>query len=181
MTARDAAILMFVGLGIFAGITAAAFLQSSVLGLLFDTGFGGASRAFRLLLLLPSAMLAWLAVTLVRDRARRAHELFPEDGAAADAPRDAGARIGREDLQRLGVILIGSLVVVRAAPGFVQWAVANAGTLLARAPLFDAGGGWAWLSGASYAFVDLALGAAILQKSESVRRFLFERDAIPSD
>lgn len=170
MTARDAAALMFVGLGVLAGLAALTFVQTSVLSVIFMSDGNGTSVFFRALTLLPSAVLAWVAVGLVRDRGRHAARLFPESNSA-------GPAADRTDLQLIGVTLIGLFVFVRAMPGFAQWLIELGGAIGAGTGPFGGGNEskLPWVSGFAYAIVDVAAGAVLVKKRHAVRRFLFDR------
>ena len=174
MSARDAASLLFVGLGILAGITALGFLQGAVLGVIFMTDADGTTTLFRALTLLPAAILGWFAFALVRDRARYAARLFPEPGTA-------GPAADRRELQLLGVTLIGLFVLVRAIPGLAQWLIELGGAIAAGSGPLDPSpeSRIPWVGGFAYATLDLAAGLLLVAKRHQVREYLFERDDVP--
>lgn len=112
MTPRQAAILLFVWLGVQAVLSAAFLLPYTVL----TTRGMPSSLGTRAFALFPIAFVAWLAFRLIRDRERFAAALFP------DTPSRAPGADARE-LAVLGVALIGLYVIVQAAPAILSWLV----------------------------------------------------------
>lgn len=110
MDRRDAAVLVFVWIGVQAALGAVL----SVPSLLVMLDGGGTTLVGRAIALLPTLFLAWVAFRLFRDRRRLAEAVFPE---ADSHPEPTGPR----DWHVLGVTLVGLYVLVSATPEFLIW------------------------------------------------------------
>jgi hypothetical protein len=110
VSARDAAILVFVWRGVQAGLSATLLLQY---GVFFSDGASG-TVVSRVLTLVPIAFMAWLAYRLVRDRARFADAVF--SGGESAGPAASAREVGV-----LGVAFIGLYILCANAPQFLGW------------------------------------------------------------
>lgn len=115
MNAKDLSSLMFVGLGILAGLYALSALEGAFMAFTFVSEGG----VLRFLLItarfIPFLLLVWLAVHLIRNRDRYTDLLLPMR-TSEPAP------ICATELFNIGISFLGVYLVATALPGVVQWA-----------------------------------------------------------
>ncbi len=117
MTARQVSILMFVGLGIVAGMFAVAIFHSAITVFAFVADQGGPRWVFPVVSTLPGFLMVWLAVHLVRYRERYSDYLVTMPAPPAEPVTTAG-------LYPLGLSLIGILLAADAVPNLARWTAA---------------------------------------------------------
>lgn len=166
MSARDAAVLVFVWVAVQAGLAATVMLQFTVVTMLSDE----ATLPERVFGLVPIGFLVWVAFRLIRDRSRFAHAVFPDTVTGEPAAT-------RRDLGVLGVAFIGLYVIVVAAPEFLTW------VFELPAILQGGGGDDTGLSGAARFFsavIDALAGVLLLVHREAIAAKLFS-DSVPEE
>ncbi len=163
MKLRGWAMLMFVFVGLQAGLSALLVLQATVL-LAGGTGMSVLARAFSLV---PVAFLCWVAYRLVRDRSRLAEAMFPTSPDEDPTPMQAGLSV-------LGVSLVGLFLAVMAAPEFLTWVFELPAALQAREEMVD---GPLTAARAISATVDAIAGVVILINREAIAERLVGRQS----
>ncbi len=151
---RDWAVLMFVFVGLEAGLSALLMLQATV----FLAGGTGMSVLERAMSLVPLAFLCWVAYRLIRDRARLADAMFPSSPEEGATPSPAGLPV-------LGVSLVGLYVTVAGAPEFLTWFFELPAALQARSEDIA---GTLTAARALSATVDIVAGALIVINREAI-------------
>jgi hypothetical protein len=168
---RDAAVLLFVGLGLLAAINSIAYLQATVV---FGNA-GGISIGGRLFLLVPTLFLAWAAVQLVRNRSTYAERLFPVESQSR-------ATATAHEWQQIGVVIVGFMVLLFSIPELLMWAADLASEGRGQPTAWrEATGNRAWsLSRALPALADPLLAFYVLvQRDEIIARLFPPRPPAP--
>ena len=174
MSARNAAILIFVGLGLFAGVSALVLLALQSSMLVMEGGTSGMlPRAFALM---PSAVLIALSIQLVRKRTRFAEAVFP-DNAATGAPADS------RSLQVLGIALVGLHTLVLSMPKAVLWAVDLLNALSAHSTLASAADPRSLItvSGVLSSLASTVIAALLVINREAIADYLFGVSEVATD
>jgi hypothetical protein len=173
MSNRDAAVLVFVGLGLLTALSAVGLLQATVV----LTGAEDPSLLGRIFVLVPTLFLAWAAFQLVRNRAEYAARLFPIESPP-------GAAVNAHEWQLLGVAIVGLYVLLLSLPELLTWIVDLASEVRdANSPWAQATESPAWsVARALPALSDALVAAFILIQRHAVVRWLFSSPtAAPDD
>jgi hypothetical protein len=114
MNAKHASSIMFVGLGIFAGLWGVAVLESAFMSFNFGSGAGPLRYILPVALFIPFLILVWAAVHLIRHHERYANALFP-------GPALGPSSFGLDQLYVIAFSLIGIYLIVESIPQLVHW------------------------------------------------------------
>jgi hypothetical protein len=116
LNVKNASSLMFVGLGIFAGLMAVAILQSAFMSFTYRPGTGPLRVLLPVALFMPFMILVWLATRLIRNRERYTDLLFPDPDAESST-------VGAREIYVIALSLIGLYLVATAIPDLARWGV----------------------------------------------------------
>ncbi len=176
MNSRDAARLMFVGMGVLCLVYALSMIQGVFF--VFNAGEDLFSRIMnRIAGILPLLCFVWFSVHLIRHRNRYSEQLFPEVTVSKGG-------ISPGDIHIVGISLIGVLLIVSAIPDFFRygsWAIINIVQAVSTRSVVTGEFGTPTtsypmrLEGLISSIGELALGVVLVWFPSKITAFLFHR------